>query len=69
MDSLHCLCSVLFCCDKVILKHADELLSLMSAMMGDNGFKEIANEIAEKENINMCEVLDRIREKGRPKGI
>ena len=55
--------------DKVTLKHADELLSLMSAMTGDNGFEEIANEIPKKENINMCEVLDRVREKGRLTGI
>ena len=45
----------------------------MSAMTGDNRFEETINELKGRENVNMCEVLDRVEargvEKGRIEGI
>ena len=59
--------------DKTTIEHVEELLYLMSAMTGDNRFEETVNELKGKENVNMCEVLDRVEargvEKGRIEGI
>ena len=41
----------------------------MSEMPGDNRFEETINDLKGKENINMCEVLDRIEARGIEKGI
>ncbi|PZW99904.1 hypothetical protein C7439_1011, partial [Lachnoanaerobaculum umeaense] len=41
---------------------------LMSAMTGDNRFEETINDLKGKENINMCEVLDRVEARGIEKG-
>lgn len=42
-------------------------------MPGDNRFEETINELKGKENVNMCEVLDRVEargvERGRLEGI
>ena len=40
----------------------------MSAMTGDNRFEETVNELKGKENVNMCEVLDRVEARGVEKG-
>ena len=46
----------------------EELLTLMSAMTADNRFEETINELKGKENVNMCEVLDRVEARGVEKG-
>ena len=55
------------------IEHVDELLMLMSAMTNDYRFEETINEVKGKENVTMCEVLDRVEargiEKGREEGI
>ena len=53
--------------DKVI-EHVDELLMLMSAMTNDYRFEETINEVKGKENVTMCEVLDRVEARGIAKG-
>ena len=55
--------------DKTDIAHVDELLTLMSEMTGDNRFEETINDLKGKENINMCEVLDRVEARGIEKGI
>ena len=55
--------------DKTDIAHVEELLTLMSEMTGDNRFEETINDLKGKENINMCEVLDRIEARGIEKGI
>ncbi len=56
-----------------VIEHVDELLMLMSAMTKDYRFEETINEVKGKENLTMCEVLDRVEargiEKGREEGI
>ena len=54
--------------DETTIEHVEELLTLMSAMTGDNRFEETINDLKGKENINMCEVLDRVEARGIEKG-
>ena len=54
--------------DETTIEHVEELLTLMSAMTGDNRFEETINELKGKENVNMCEVLDRVEARGIEKG-
>ena len=55
--------------DETDITHVEELLTLMSAMTGDNRFEETINDLKGKEKVNMCEVLDRIEARGIEKGI
>jgi putative transposase, yhgA-like len=55
--------------DKTAICHVEELLSLMSAMTGDNRFEQTISDLKGKEQVTMCEVLDRIEAKGIEKGI
>ena len=55
--------------DETTIEHVEELLTLMSAMTGDNRFEETINDFKGKEKINMCEVLDRVEARGIEKGI
>ena len=55
--------------DETTIEHVEELLTLMSAMTGDNRFEETINDLKVKEKINMCEVLDRVEARGIEKGI
>lgn len=49
------------------IKHKDEILMLMAVLLDDFRFLEVQNE---KGGVNnMCEVLDRIEEKGVAKGM
>ena len=41
---------------------------LMSAMTNDYRFEETINEVKGKENLTMCEVLDRVEARGIAKG-
>ena len=54
--------------DKTNIGHVEELLTLMSAMTGDNRFEETINDFKGKEKVNMCEVLDRVEARGIEKG-
>ena len=54
--------------DETTIEHVEELLTLMSAMTGDNRFEETINDLKGKENVNMCEVLDRVEARGIEKG-
>ena len=54
--------------DETAIAHVEELLTLMSAMTGDNRFEETINELKGKEKVNMCEVLDRVEARGIEKG-
>ena len=54
--------------DKTNIAHVEELLTLMSAMTGDNRFEETINDFKGKEKVNMCEVLDRVEARGIEKG-
>ena len=51
-----------------VIEHVDELLMLMSAMTNDYRFEETINEVKGKENVTMCEVLDRVEARGIAKG-
>ena len=55
--------------DETTIEHVEELLTLMSAMTGDNRFEETINDLKGKEKVNMCEVLDRVEARGIEKGI
>ena len=55
--------------DKTAICHVEELLSLMSVMTGDNRFEQTISDLKGKEQVTMCEVLDRIEAKGIEKGI
>ena len=54
--------------DPVKFKHVDEVLKMMAALTHDNRFEEVLAEEGGKPE-NMCEVLDRVEEKGRKEGI
>ena len=49
-------------------RHVDEILKLMSVMTQDRRYEEVLHEERERPE-NMCEVLDRVEEKGRQEGI
>ena len=54
--------------DETTIEHVEELLTLMSAMTGDNRFEETINDFKGKGKVNMCEVLDRVEARGIEKG-
>lgn len=49
------------------IKHVDEVLKLMSILTKDERFLEV-QKISEWRLTNMCEVLDRMEEKGKAEG-
>ncbi len=51
------------------IKHVHELLQLMSVMTKDNRFEDAYNPEMERRETTMCEVLDRIENRGIQKGI
>ena len=52
------------------IHHVDEVLKLMSVLTNDNRFEEMENDlIAEGGKITMCEVLDRVEQRGIERGI
>ena len=55
--------------DKVTMKHIQETLQLLSVMTGDHGYEEAVEKTEEGGPKNMCEVLDRIENKGRLDGL
>ena len=54
--------------DKTI-RHTDSFLKLMSVITQDNKYVEIGSELfQEKEEVNMCEVLDKVEARGKAIG-
>ena len=52
------------------IKHVDELLKLMTVLTGDRRFEEQIKEMHKEEGeIRMCEVLDKIENRGVDRGI
>lgn len=50
------------------MKHVHAVLQMMSIMTGDHRFKDAYNDAIQKEELNMCEVLDRVEKKGYDAG-
>ena len=46
------------------MKHVHAVLQMMSIMTGDHRFEDAYNDAIQKEELNMCEVLDRVEKKG-----
>ena len=51
------------------IKHVHELLQLMAVMTKDSRFEDVYSPDMEGGDINMCEVLDKIENRGIEKGI
>lgn len=51
------------------IKHVHELLQLMSVMTKDNRFKDVYSPDMKGGNTKMCEVLDKIENRGIAKGL
>lgn len=51
------------------IKHVHELLQLMSVMTKDNRFKDVYSPDMEGGNTKMCEVLDKVENRGIAQGI
>ena len=51
------------------INHVHELLQLMSVMTRDNRFADVYSPDMERRPTNMCEVLDRVENRGIQKGI
>lgn len=54
--------------DKTEIDHVDELLKLLSAMTGDHRYEKILAEPNRKKVRNMCDVADRLVNKGKAEG-
>ena len=53
-----------------VIKHVDELLKLMTVLTGDRRFEEQIKEMHKEEGeVRMCEVLDKIENRGVDRGI
>lgn len=50
------------------IQHVDEVLKLMSVLTGDNRFED-AQEDVKGEQVTMCEVLDKVENRGIERGI
>ena len=50
------------------MKHVHAVLQMMSIMTGDHRFEDAYNDAIRKEELNMCEVLDRVEKKGYDAG-
>jgi uncharacterized protein (DUF3084 family) len=50
------------------IKHVDAVLKLMSVMTQDSRFQDAQNSAEKGGRMNMCEVLDRVENRGREKG-
>ena len=51
------------------IQHVDEMLKFMKVFTDDDRFLKVTFEDEQKEDINMCMILDQIEEEGRQKGI
>ena len=53
--------------DKTTIRHVDEILKFLSVMTGDSRYEEI---LSDKEGVsNMCDVAQRLEDRGIEKGI
>lgn len=52
----------------VTIKHVHELLQLMAVMTQDNRFEKVYSPDMERRMVTMCEVLDRVENRGIQKG-
>ena len=53
--------------DKTTINHVDEILKFLSVMTGDSRYEEI---LSDKEGVsNMCDVAQRLEDRGIEKGI
>lgn len=50
------------------IKHVQETLQLLSVMSGDHRFEDVYNENKEGGPHNMCDVLDRVEQRGVEQG-
>ena len=51
------------------LDHPHEVIDMISVFSGDDRFRDEYNEMAEKGDITMCEIYDKIQQEGMEKGI
>lgn len=58
-----------YAASEVTIKHVHELLQLMAVMTRDNRFEDVYDPDMERRTMNMCEVLDRVENRGIEKGI
>jgi len=54
--------------DPITIQHVQEVLQLLSIMAGDHRYEDAFDSKTEGGPTNMCEVLDRIEEKGKKEG-
>lgn len=55
--------------ERKTIRHVNEILKLMEVLTGDSRYEEVSNELVEKGGeVTMCEVLERVEEKGRAEG-
>ena len=50
------------------LNHVDETLKLMTVLSGDRRFEDVVQDLPAEGGVSMCEVLDRVENKGREEG-
>ena len=51
------------------LRHVDETLKLMTVLTGDKRFEEAVQTLPTEGGVSMCEVLDRVENRGIEKGL
>lgn len=51
------------------IRHVDEILKFMKVFTDDDRFLKVTLDDKQKEDVNMCMILDQIEEEGRQKGI
>ena len=52
-----------------IVQHVDETLKLMSVLTGDRRFEEVISDLPQEKGVNMCEILDRVENRGIERGL
>ena len=52
-----------------LLRHVDETLKLMTVLTGDRRFEEAVQTLPTEGGVSMCEVLDRVENRGIEKGL
>lgn len=55
--------------EPITIRHVQEVLQLLSVMTGDHRFEKAYNMQEKGESRNMCEVLDRVENRGIAKGM
>ena len=52
-----------------VVQHVDETLKLMSVLTGDRRFEEVVSDLPQGKGVNMCEILDRVENRGIERGL